>query len=68
MVCVLQVTTETVLDLMKSAMLKEKETSKGYLIDGYPRKVDQGELFEKIVSNNAIERIVQKYRSYSGHN
>ncbi|XP_075263926.1 adenylate kinase isoenzyme 1-like, partial [Convolutriloba macropyga] len=28
------VTTETVLDLMKSAMLREKQTSKGYLIDG----------------------------------
>ena len=42
------VTTETVLDMMKSAMLKE--TSKGYLFDGYPRKVDQGELFEKLVA------------------
>jgi len=44
------VTSETVLDLMKTAMLKEKDTSKGYLIDGYPRKVDQGELFEQIVA------------------
>jgi len=44
------VTTETVLELMKNAMEKERSTSKGYLIDGYPRKVEQGELFEKIVA------------------
>ena len=48
------VTTETVLDLMKGAMEKEKATSKGYLIDGYPRKVEQGEQFEKTVRKPTI--------------
>ncbi|RCN50638.1 adenylate kinase [Ancylostoma caninum] len=39
---------EIVLDLLKEAMLKEvAKGSKGFLIDGYPREVKQGELFEK---------------------
>ena len=42
--------TETVLGLMKAAMEKEKAVSKGYLIDGYPRNVEQGQKFEEIVS------------------
>ncbi|CAJ0591611.1 unnamed protein product [Cylicocyclus nassatus] len=38
---------ETVLDLVKEAMVKEVEKgSKGFLIDGYPREVKQGEQFE----------------------
>ncbi|KHJ92789.1 adenylate kinase [Oesophagostomum dentatum] len=38
---------ETVLDLLKEAMLKEvSKGSKGFLIDGYPREVKQGEQFE----------------------
>ncbi|KIH57003.1 adenylate kinase [Ancylostoma duodenale] len=39
---------EVVLDLIKEAMLKEvAKGSKGFLIDGYPREVKQGEEFEK---------------------
>ncbi|KHJ81055.1 adenylate kinase isoenzyme 5 family protein [Oesophagostomum dentatum] len=39
---------ETVLDLIKEAMIKEvSKGSKGFLIDGYPREVKQGEQFEK---------------------
>ncbi|KAK6754861.1 hypothetical protein RB195_013688 [Necator americanus] len=38
---------EVVLDLIKEAMLKEvAKGSKGFLIDGYPREVKQGEQFE----------------------
>ena len=35
-----------VLDLIKSAMLKSDDTTKGFLIDGYPREVEQGVDFE----------------------
>ncbi|PIO75207.1 adenylate kinase isoenzyme 5 domain protein [Teladorsagia circumcincta] len=39
---------EVVLDLVKEAMLKEiAKCSKGFLIDGYPRDVKQGEQFER---------------------
>ncbi|XP_043914423.1 adenylate kinase isoenzyme 5-like isoform X1 [Protopterus annectens] len=38
---------ETVLDMLKDAMIAKLETSKGFLIDGYPREVRQGEEFEK---------------------
>ncbi|PAV88490.1 hypothetical protein WR25_23118 [Diploscapter pachys] len=38
---------EVVLDLVKEAMLKEvAKGSKGFLIDGYPREVKQGDQFE----------------------
>jgi len=40
----------TVLQLLKEAMLKSLPTSKGFLIDGYPRDVGQGEEFEKTIS------------------
>merc|ERR1711926_66385 len=36
-----------VLDLLAEAMLAKLDGSKGYLIDGYPREVSQGEEFEK---------------------
>ncbi|KAK6058527.1 adenylate kinase isoenzyme 5 family protein [Cooperia oncophora] len=39
---------EIVLDLIKEAMLKDvAKHCKGFLIDGYPREVKQGEQFEK---------------------
>lgn len=38
-----------VLDMIKEAMLANVENAKGFLIDGYPRKVDQGIEFEKEV-------------------
>ena len=35
------------LDLLAEAMLAKVSGSKGFLIDGYPREVSQGEEFEK---------------------
>ncbi|CAI4228794.1 unnamed protein product [Auanema sp. JU1783] len=43
---------EVVLDLIKEAMLKAVEKgSKGFLIDGYPREVSQGEQFESEIQD-----------------
>ena len=39
-----------VLDLLAEAMLAKVEGSKGFLIDGYPREVDQGKEFEKEIA------------------
>lgn len=41
---------DTVLTLLKEAMLKKASTSKGFLIDGYPRELDQGKKFEADVA------------------
>jgi len=40
---------EVVLDLLAEAMLKEVANSKGFLIDGYPREIEQGTLFENTI-------------------
>ena len=40
----------TVLDLLAEAMIKKLSGSKGFLIDGYPREVAQGEEFEKAIA------------------
>ena len=40
---------ELVLGMIKKAMLEKVATSKGFLIDGYPRQVDQGIQFEEQV-------------------
>lgn len=40
---------EIVLDLIKEAMLKRLSTTKGFLLDGYPREISQGVLFEEEV-------------------
>ena len=45
----LLVSNQLVLDMIKDNMLKNASTSKGFLIDGYPRQVDQGIEFEKQV-------------------
>ncbi|GFR66695.1 adenylate kinase isoenzyme 1, partial [Elysia marginata] len=37
---------DTVLGLMKEAMLAYAPVSKGFLIDGYPRELEQGTRFE----------------------
>ena len=44
------------LTLLKEAMLKHSATSKGFLIDGYPRELDQGKRFESDVA--AVECVV----------
>ncbi|XP_075041260.1 adenylate kinase isoenzyme 1 isoform X2 [Mixophyes fleayi] len=41
---------DTVLDMLRDAMIAKADTSKGYLIDGYPREVKQGEEFEKKIA------------------
>ena len=41
---------QLVLDMLKDAMLAKVSSSKGFLIDGYPRQVDQGLEFEKQVN------------------
>jgi adenylate kinase len=38
-----------VLNLLKEAMLNKKDSSKGFLVDGYPRQIEQGVEFEKEV-------------------
>jgi len=44
------VSLETVLGLLRDAMIKKASTSKGFLIDGYPRELDQGKKFEADVA------------------
>ncbi|XP_070614845.1 adenylate kinase isoenzyme 1 isoform X1 [Erythrolamprus reginae] len=41
---------DTVLDMLRDAMLAKASQSKGYLIDGYPREVNQGVEFEKKIA------------------
>jgi adenylate kinase len=40
---------DTVLGLLRDAMIKKAAVSKGFLIDGYPRELDQGKKFESDV-------------------
>lgn len=37
------------LEMLRDAMIAKADVSKGFLIDGYPREVKQGEEFEKKV-------------------
>lgn len=41
---------DVVLDLLKEAMAAKSATSKGFLIDGYPREKEQGVMFEKVIA------------------
>lgn len=41
---------DTVLELLKDSMMKKLSTSKGFLIDGYPRELEQGMRFENEVA------------------
>ncbi|GLV38159.1 Adenylate kinase 1 [Carabus blaptoides fortunei] len=41
---------DVVLDLLKEAMQAKSATSKGFLIDGYPREKEQGVMFEKVIA------------------
>jgi adenylate kinase len=46
---------EVVLDLIKEAMLEAvKKGTKGFLIDGYPREVAQGEMFEREIQPSKL--------------
>ncbi|KAK6011455.1 adenylate kinase, partial [Ostertagia ostertagi] len=54
---------EIVLDLIKEAMLKEvAKGSKGFLIDGYPREVKQGEQFENEVGTLKKLRLSRRFQ------
>lgn len=44
------VSLDTVLELLKEAMVAKADTSKGFLIDGYPRELEQGQRFEQEVT------------------
>ncbi|XP_043386600.1 adenylate kinase isoenzyme 1 isoform X1 [Chelonia mydas] len=41
---------DTVLDMLRDAMVAKADVSKGFLIDGYPREVKQGVEFEKKIA------------------
>ncbi|XP_006205542.1 adenylate kinase isoenzyme 1 isoform X1 [Vicugna pacos] len=45
---------ETVLDMLRDAMVAKVDTSKGFLIDGYPREVQQGEEFERKIGQPTL--------------
>ncbi|XP_036185468.1 adenylate kinase isoenzyme 1 isoform X1 [Myotis myotis] len=45
---------ETVLDMLRDAMMAKVDTSKGFLIDGYPREVQQGEEFEQRIGQPTL--------------
>ena len=55
----LLVSNQFVLDMIKDAMLSNIDKSKGFLIDGYPRQVDQGVEFEKQVFKTTIIIIIK---------
>lgn len=48
---------DTVLDMLRDAMIAKADSSKGYLIDGYPREVNQGVEFEKKVSGDCWDEL-----------
>ncbi len=50
------VSNQIVLDMIKDAMIAKASTSKGFLIDGYPRQVDQGIEFENQVT--CVESVI----------
>ncbi|KAB0406877.1 hypothetical protein E2I00_002006, partial [Balaenoptera physalus] len=45
---------DTVLDMLRDAMVAKVDTSKGFLIDGYPREVRQGEEFERRIGHPTL--------------
>jgi adenylate kinase len=54
---------DIILKMIKDAMLANISTSKGFLIDGYPRQVDQGITFETKVFNHQ-----NRFVTLSAHN
>lgn len=44
--------------MIKDAMIAKADVSKGFLIDGYPREVKQGEEFEKKVRNSILLQVI----------
>lgn len=42
-------TVQVIIGLLRAAMMKKLPESKSFLIDGFPRALDQAEMFEKMV-------------------
>lgn len=47
-ILILTISKDTVLTLLKEEMVRQKD-AKGFLIDGYPRELEQGTRFESEV-------------------
>ncbi|XP_038601587.1 adenylate kinase isoenzyme 1 isoform X5 [Tachyglossus aculeatus] len=45
---------DTVLDMLRDAMVAKADVSQGFLIDGYPREVKQGEEFERRIGSPCL--------------
>jgi len=57
---------EVTLELIKRAMTEAKKTANGFLIDGFPRAIDQAELFEKkVMHTHRPPKIVLKNKRES---
>lgn len=54
---------DTVLDMIKDAMIAKADVSKGFLIDGYPRELKQGEEFEKKVKSIELLSLIKKQKT-----
>ena len=52
----MEIIQELVLMLLKRAIQKNMATTNGFLIDGYPRELDQGKRFEAEVA--PVERVL----------
>lgn len=57
---------DTVLDMIKDAMIAKADVSKGFLIDGYPREVKQGEEFEKKVGGKFSASVSNVSQHFEG--
>ena len=62
---------EWVIELLKKA-IESKPEAKGYLIDGFPREVEIGPLFEKEVLHtsimmNALKQVVKQQNNRYSH-
>ena len=55
---------DIVLDLIKNAILKNVDTAKGFLIDGYPREIEQGIDFENKVSLHKILAVINRMNNH----
>lgn len=51
---------DVVLELLKEAMISKLSETKCFLIDGYPREMDQGTRFENEVSGKPRKDIMQE--------
>lgn len=52
--------------MIKDAMIAKADVSKGFLIDGYPREVKQGEEFEKKVGGKFSASVLHVSQHFEG--